>query len=275
MQSAESVAAKRKVLVDALTMCLSRSKVKDVVPLDTIRSILQSASGELWREGEFRLEMVWKILCQQPGLSAQEVAPPLLVFKSFEKTLGVHVLMPQALTAIPRAEQEKLREQLTITNEDFSQAIQQMSAIDSESEPASHADAAKQAVESTAPVKKSRKPATLTQKILATGLAAVALAGVVVSVAVTLRDNVTDVDVADVAPILQLSDAKRLEKALSARINDPRWDALGHDEQRRISQQLFDKEQEKGIRSLTLVDAKGRLRVSATNLTGQTVLVIH
>src|SRR6478672_5270567 len=103
MQSAEAVAAKRKILIDALTMCLSRSKVKEFVPLDTIRSILQSASGELWREGEFRLEMVWKILCQQPGISGQEVAPPLLVFKSFEQTLGVHVRMPQALTAIPRA----------------------------------------------------------------------------------------------------------------------------------------------------------------------------
>jgi hypothetical protein len=276
MQSAEAVAAKRKILIDALTMCLSRSKVKDVVPLDTIRSILQSASGELWREGEFRLEMVWKILCQQPGLAAQDVAPPLLVFKSFEQTLGVHVRMPQALTAIPRAEQQKLREQLTITQEDFAQAIEQMSAVDSSAEPASHADVAKQAVDAAAPEpKKPRKPATLAQKILASAFAALALAGVGVSVMLTFRDSTTDADVADVAPILQLTDAKRLDRALAARINDPRWDGLGRDEQRRIAQQLFDKERDKGIRSITLTDAKGRVRVGVSNLTGETVLVIH
>ena len=55
------------------------------------------AGGELWREGEFRLEYVWKILCQQPGLTAKEVAPPLLVFKAYEDELGVTVRVPQAL----------------------------------------------------------------------------------------------------------------------------------------------------------------------------------
>lgn len=126
MQSVEAVAAKRKVLVDALTMCLERSKVRDIVAVDTIRSLLESASGELWREGEFRLELVWKILTQQPGLSAKQVAPPLLGFKSFEEELGVRVRLPQALSAIPRAEQERLRDELKVGKEDFATAIKQM-----------------------------------------------------------------------------------------------------------------------------------------------------
>src|SRR5947208_2360855 len=117
--SPEEVAAKRRVLVGALTRCLELSRVKDIVPLDTIRSLLQSASGELWREGEFRLELVWKVLCQQPGLSPQEVAPPLLVFKSFETDLDVNVRLPPALSALPPGEQAKLRDQMPLTKDAF------------------------------------------------------------------------------------------------------------------------------------------------------------
>src|SRR5262245_55083561 len=94
------VAAKRQALIDAVVLCLARSSVREKIPIESIRSILQSAAGELWREGEFRLELVWKLLTQQPGVSAMEVAPALLQFKTFEPELGVNVRVPQALSAI-------------------------------------------------------------------------------------------------------------------------------------------------------------------------------
>src|SRR4051812_9629482 len=100
-------------------MCLERSKVCEVVDAQTIRSVLSTAGVEMWREGEFRLEYVWKILCQQPGLTAKEVAPPLLVFKAYEAELGVTVRVPQALSALPRGEQVRLRDELGISKEDF------------------------------------------------------------------------------------------------------------------------------------------------------------
>ena len=95
----EAVAAKRRVLVDALMMCLSKSRVMQVVDGETVRGVFDSASKEMWREGEFRLDPVWKILIAQPGLTAEDVAPPLLVFKAYENELGVVVRIPQALSA--------------------------------------------------------------------------------------------------------------------------------------------------------------------------------
>src|SRR4051812_11618316 len=98
----EGAAAKRRVLVDALTMVLGRSEVGKHVDGPTMKSVLDMAGGELFREGEVRLEYVWKILCQQPGLSPKEVAPPMFVFKAYEEELGVAVRLPQALSAVPR-----------------------------------------------------------------------------------------------------------------------------------------------------------------------------
>src|SRR5262249_19596685 len=110
------------------------------VDAQTVRSVLDMAGGELFREGEVRLEYVWKILCQQPGLSAKEVAPPMFVFKAYEEALGIAVRLPAALSAVPRNEQSKLREQMNISKEDFAKVVGELQHITA----ASQAEAAKQ-----------------------------------------------------------------------------------------------------------------------------------
>jgi hypothetical protein len=266
------VAAKRKVLVDALTMCLDRSKVKELVSVDTIRSILQSASRELWREGEFRLELVWKILCQQPGLSAQEVAPPLLAFKALEAELGVDVRVPQAISSLPVAEQNRLRDELPLR--DFAKAIAEMKAIAEEEAKRGAAptiaDAAREASQQDAPVKPRPKRTGLA---IALGVfTALALSS---SFYIALRDAAKDVDVSGLAPILRLADARRAEGSLVARIADPRWETMSKEEQRRLAVQLFDRVEVNGVRALTLTDANGRVRVNATNITGSALINVN
>jgi hypothetical protein len=276
MQSAEAVAAKRRVLVQALTMCLGRSKVKDIVPMESIRTILESASGELWREGEFRLEMVWKILCQQPGLSAKEVAPPLLVFKAFEEELGVSVRIPEALSAIPRADQQKLREELPINKEDFASAIEEMKKLPAPDAPrADMGEMAQKAADAQKDAPRARRLPSKKQAILAAVLGTVATAALGLSLWLTLRDTADAEDLSDVAPILQLAEGRRVEKSLAARINDARWDTLGRDEQKRIAAQLFEREVAKGVHSLVLTDEKGRVRVAASDAAGRVVVSVH
>ena len=65
----------------------------------------------------------------QPGLTAEDVAPPLLVFKAYEAELGVAVRVPQALSAIPRGEQIRLRDALGIEREDFAKAIDELKTL--------------------------------------------------------------------------------------------------------------------------------------------------
>jgi hypothetical protein len=122
------IATKRKLLVEALVVCLRRSKVSELVPTDTLRTVFESASSELWREGEFRLEVVWKVLCQQPGLDAQAVAPPLLALKGFEESLGVRVVLPAALASVPKSEQDRLRQAVQVSAEEMTAGLKERRA---------------------------------------------------------------------------------------------------------------------------------------------------
>jgi hypothetical protein len=290
MESAEGVAAKRRVLVDALTMCLSRSKVCEVVDAQTVRSVIESASTELWREGEFRLEYVWKILCQQPGLTAKEVAPPLLVFKAYEAELGVAVRVPQALSALPRGEQVRLRDELGITKADFAKAIGELNALaqadraKAEAEVVASGESKRQDSRSAPPEKDKReKPSTSgyapvapkpERKRLAIALSAVAAVALSLGVFFGLRNTVASVSLPEIAPLLQLSDAVRDGSALTARISDPKWDSLPREGREKLANQVFDVLVQKGVHTMTLVDGNQHQKALVSDAATPRLVVI-
>ncbi|MDB4967853.1 MAG: hypothetical protein JWN44_3542 [Myxococcales bacterium] len=276
MESVEAVAAKRRVLIDALMMCLEKSRVVQVVDAKTVRGVINSASGELWREGEFRLDPVWKILIAQPGLSAEEVAPPLLVFKAYEGELGVQVRMPQALTAIPRGEQIRLRDALGIQRQDFARAIEAMGQIVSDEQQGKTMAAiveeasTRSAADDAAPVRRDRRE----RRGLAVGLTVLALGALGVSGWLVLRDTSNAFDLADTHAILQLSSGRAAGPSLTATITDPRWDSLAVADRKKVASQLMDLEAGKGIRALMLVDPNGATRAIVSETpNGRTIVV--
>jgi hypothetical protein len=285
MEQAGGVAAKRRVLVDALAMCLSRSKVSEVVDAATLRTVLDSASGEMWREGEFRLDTVWKILTQQPGLSAAEVAPPLLVFKAYEESLGVAVRLPQALTAIPRSEQLRLRDEVKISKEDFAKSVGELQDL-AQAEQATKAKEQSANVEEVKREKSTKAPAKeiatptagrkAARKPMSRGIAAaimtVALLICAGALFVALRSDAEAADFSDVAPMLRIDHGERSGGSWSGTITDPKWDKLAAAERQTLAAQLFDQEANKGVVSLTLRDARGEVRVTATNLGGHKIV---
>jgi len=297
MESVEAVAAKRRVLVDALMMCIERSRVTQIVDGPTVRSVLASAAGELWREGEFRLDPVWKILIQQPGLSAEDVAPPLLCFKGYEQELGVQVRMPQALTAIPRAEQVRLRETLGLQRADFQRAIDEMrefAAAEARLRVSSRQIRAVSGGQATSaggpptpspsgtslpvvPVEPAGAPLPAPpsdKRALALVLVVLALVGVALSAWLSLRDTASSFALDDVAATLQLGNGRAAGGSLTAVIQDPRWETLTPDERRKAVSAVMDVEQPKGIRAMTLVDGGGSLRALVTEgPTGRNIMV--
>jgi hypothetical protein len=266
VESLEGVSAKRRVLVDALTMCLSRSKVCETISPDTIRSVIDSASTELWREGEFRLEYVWKILCQQPGLTAKEVAPPLLVFKAYESELGVAVRVPQALSALPRGEQVRLREELGITRDDFSKVLAELQAItQAEAQRQEEAQVAAQAAQEAEAVEAAKAEAPKSRRPLAIALSAVA--------ALALAGSLFQLD--DLAGILKLQAGKRQEHSLTARIVDPKWEGETQTQKRETLGHLLDGLSPMGIKVLNLTDDTGRIRALASDAGDKRLLMIY
>jgi len=283
MESAEAVAAKRRVLIDALMMCLGKSRVVAVVDSKTTRGVLDSASSEMWREGEFRLDPVWKILIAQPGLTPEDVAPPLLVFKAYEQELGVLVRVPQALSAIPRGEQVRLREGLGIQRADFAAAIEEMrtlAASEANARQAQNLARAAEANESraeprkTAAAKSVKAPPKKQSKAAAAALGAVALAAIVVGVWFGMRDTSAAFPLGDVAGTLQLSNGKAVGPSLTATLSDPKWESMSREDRKKAASAVMDIEAGKGIHSLVLLDDGGKMRAMVTETAGGRNVII-
>lgn len=297
MESPELVAAKRRVLIDALMTCLGKSRVVEVVDARTVRSVIESASGEMWRQGEFRLDPLWKLLVAQPGLTAEDVAPPLLVFKAYESELGVVVRTPQALSAIPRGEQVRLRDALGMQRDDLQRAFDEIRALaagEGAPPPAAAArpdragdkarpaadkarpsgdkarpsgDKARAAADRPGPRDRARPAAreTADRRALAIGLGLAAVVAVAASSWLALRNRVAAFDVSDVAGTLQLTDARAGDGSLTATIADARWAGMSRAQRRQTASALFDVESAKGIKVLTLRDASGATRAMVTD----------
>jgi hypothetical protein len=271
MESEDAVAAKRRVLIDALMVCLSKSRVVQVVDGKTVRSVIDSASKELWREGEFRLDPIWKMLIAEPGLSAEDVAPPFLVFKAYENELGVIVRIPQALTAIPRGEQVRLRDTLGLQRADFAAAIDEMKSLASAEnaqqeqqktlrDAAANADKGETRRPAAASKKGPAKPATPQAKALAVGLALGGVVALGVGVWFALRDTSKGYDLGDVAGTLQLANGRAAGSSLTATITDAKWETLAPDARKKAASAVMDVEAGKGIRSLVLLDGAGNAK---------------
>ncbi len=267
MESVDT-ARKRRVLIGALLMCIERSRVRQVVAIDTIRSILESASGELWREGEFRLEILWKILCQQPGLSPKDVAPPLYVFKANEESLAVKVRMPEALAAIPLREQDRLRKSIDVRAVDFAATLEALRKLAAEAPAPSLADAVRAAGAGSAGIatRKNRRP-------VAAALGVVAVLSLAASLYFSFRDTRRGFDFADLSNVLEIKNGHRVENALVGELTDPRWDKLPNDVRQKLVATVFERAAEMGVHALTLVDPHGQVRATAFNAGRLQVLI--
>jgi hypothetical protein len=184
----------------------------------------------------------------------------------------VPVRMPQALTAIPRGEQVKLRDQLGIQRSDFQRAIEQMTALvaeqkaeDEHQQVLREAEAAEQGPEAAVSTTRIPKaaPAPGGRIGIAAVLAVVGLLAAGVSIWLSARDTATTYDLSDVASTLQLGSGKTGGGSLTATIVDSRWDTMSVEERKRAVAGVFDIEASKGIRAITLLDTAGNSRALA------------
>ncbi len=266
---------KRRQLVEVLVFCLRKSKVAETVKAETLRSLFESALGELWREGEFRLETVWKVLCQQPGLTAAEVAPPLLAYKSFEAELGVRVRLPEALASIPKTEQGRLRDTLPIAKEELQALLKEVADTVSAGELGNTEALARQTAQDLRTVALPVKSASRVSPVWALLLVALAIAGGVGVAYWRTSKPVETFDLSDLADILRLDSGKRVDRSLTAEITDPRWNNLKKEEQQRLAGEMLDREAKKGIDAITLVDSKSQVRAVLSRQKGQQILVVY
>lgn len=278
----DAFAHKRQLLVEALATCAEVATREHGITIDTLRSLFKSAMPEWWREGELKLDPAWKMLCNQPGLTPQTVAPPMLLLRSFETTLDVKIRLPDALTAIPPGEQERLLESIPEETRagiakaieraklEADQAAAQEALRDRETTAQRQAVSvdrmkavAKELPKDPAPVQSdaaARAAKQQARKKIAFVLMPVSLVAVGLALFLTLRPTATPLDLTPQASILKVSNAKRDAKSLTAVIADPKWNASTKENREKIARELLEALIPQSISVITLLDENERVK---------------
>jgi len=90
----------KPVIIDALVLVFSRSKIKDIVGTDALRSVLDIQYKDLISGNTFDLQGVWDLLAEQPGFDAEFAKPPVARFKQLEGPLGIRIVLPASMKDI-------------------------------------------------------------------------------------------------------------------------------------------------------------------------------
>jgi hypothetical protein len=296
----DAFAHKRRLLVEALAACADVSTRANGINIDTLRSLFTGGMREWWREGELKLEPAWKILCAQEGMTPLTVAPPLLLLRSFESKLDVRVRLPDALSAIPESEQQRLLDTIDAETRstvgaaidkakvDADQAAKadELAADKAASRPAgasaeqrktaSHRAAAP--ASTIAPPVDSRakaEAAKLRNRKIAFTLLPVSFLAVGLALFLSLRPTASDFDVAQHEAVLKLQSGRRDGKSLTAVVVDPRWKSGSKDVREKLARALFEAVIANGIQMVTLLDENERVRAVAYLADGKIFVVMR
>jgi hypothetical protein len=85
---------KRDVIIGAIILAVSSSKLTNIVGMDALRTVLSGQYRDLVEGGVLRLPHVWDLLADQPGFDADAARAPMAVLHSWEKDLGLSVELP-------------------------------------------------------------------------------------------------------------------------------------------------------------------------------------
>jgi hypothetical protein len=129
---APSTGGRRKLVLELLTECIEKSKVRDIVATDTIRFAVESTVGARWRGSEMDLEGLWKILSKEPGLDERSAALPLLVFSTFGANLNLTVKLPEVLEAFPMEMRIAMRDELRVGADQLAKAEARLAQVASD-----------------------------------------------------------------------------------------------------------------------------------------------
>ncbi len=124
---------KKKIVVDLLCLCIEHSRLREVLSVDTVRYVVESALGQIYREGEFRLEPLWALLSKEPGLTPEMSAAPLLAFKALEERISLRVRLPADVIGMAPLKQAELTKQVALPGEKLEPLVEELRAADAAS----------------------------------------------------------------------------------------------------------------------------------------------
>jgi hypothetical protein len=129
-QAGPRVRPKKKIVVDLLCLCVEHSRLVERLAVDTVRYVVDSALGEMYREGEFRLEPLWAILAKEPGITTEMSAAPLLAFKALDEQANLRVRLPADVLALAPLRASELGREVLLPAARLSALLEELRAAD-------------------------------------------------------------------------------------------------------------------------------------------------
>lgn len=249
--------AKKKFLIEALLIALRNSEIARVVDMGTLEYFLDSSYADMVRGSTLHLSTLWNVLVAEPGINPRMVFPPLLAFQSWQKQLGVEVVLPPTLDALSADERAAERARCPIQGADLERLLTARKIT---------ATTAPQPARPRAATARPRTEPARGQPVRKrTWVALVALVLAFAGGVLWLRRPRSSdrFDLAALSSLLALEKSQRSEHVMSAVIADAGFLALPQVEREHRVAVLFARAKRMGLTSLFLYDRDGGLRASA------------
>lgn len=258
-------------LIDAIVLVFSRSKLRDLVGTDALKTVLEGSARDLFPEpGTMALQPVWDLLETQQGFQPDLAIPPLCRLKHWQGRLGVLVELPAQAQHLEASEIETQAMYCTANEDDLQKLLKPKTVpIPSAARVVEVASDATDGDDRQAP---SRRKMTFALVFMAIAIAAAA-----VSIWLTFRNASDTKHLApnDLTAEIPLRDLRQAGPTFAGTLNDPNWLLKPEVERRRAMEAATLKAIPLGAKRFMVFDAKGKLRATSVLVNGKPVVTFQ
>ena len=267
------------VVIDAIVLAFSRSKLRDIVGTDALKMVLggTTTSRELMpRPNTLSLQPLWELLETQPGFVAEDAVPPLCRIKGWETSLEMAVEMPTHLAAVSALDCEHHAVECEVSEEELANILAPPPPPPPPPAPPPRTTAprAAEAVALASSTSLQVHPGSSRRTVIAVVLAVLGIVAVIVSIKLTFGGDSrsTKLAASEISKEIPLVQVQQSGPVIGAVLADRSWLTKPEPERRRQLAAALDNAKALGANDLVLNDSKGRLVASAAARAGKTIV---
>jgi hypothetical protein len=260
------------VLIDTIVLAFSRSRMKDLVGTDALRSVLAGTKDLVPAANTLSLAPVWQLLEGQPGFVAEDALAPMCRIKAWEPHLKVIVELPGAAAALDVGTRARHAADCYIDERDLMKVLSP--PVRPATPPAGVVVITAERVQGAEITQRVRFPDTNRRTVLAASAAAIAVLAVAISAYLTFggRGSTHALSPDEVSKEIPLAKVRQSGTLIGATLSDPAWLGAPEAERRAQIERAFAHATEHGARDLVVYDAKGKLVATAASQRGRVVV---
>jgi hypothetical protein len=132
-------ALRNRQLIEVLLLVLRASPVTRVVDIGTLHYFIDSSFRDMLKGDELALDLLWSVLCNEPGIDRESLIPAFLALKSLEARLGVTVVLPAEIDEIPDDKRRDYLGQIAVSAAEVDHLLERIAQGSQPRKPPPHA----------------------------------------------------------------------------------------------------------------------------------------